>query len=304
MFNCCSSITCLHWPKKATEPYNKTNINPSSTLIRTAHYLLLSTNMSPIRNIPSPPRKSSTDTLPGFIKPPKQKSRPIDQLTLRELNDLHNHNARILSGPSPSTSTYVQRISAEQDAIEARLALLREQENIESIRVGIKNTYISSDEDMNIDLDSEPSFPGPIAAKRRALMRYATESTSSSNGGLSFQEAVRIEQEAHALDLARQQHAEERKRRLGLPIKGEVLSKEATEARIWAFMNYKPTDSDLEDDDDEDDDDPATWFEDDEDDGIKGQQIVEPDLEDLSNIIRIDESRALNYSTFYEPRDD
>jgi len=157
---------------------------------------------------------------------------------------------------------------------------------------------------MNIDLDSEPSFPGPIAAKRRALMRYATESTSSSNGGLSFQEAVRIEQEAHALDLARQQHAEERKRRLGLPIKGEVLSKEATEARIWAFMNYKPTDSDLEDDDDEDDDDPATWFEDDEDDGIKGQQIVEPDLEDLSNIIRIDESRALNYSTFYEPRDD
>jgi hypothetical protein len=67
--------------------------------------------------------------------------------------------------------------------------------------------------------------------------------------------------------------------------------------------NHKPTESDLEDDDDEDDDDddPATWFEDDQDDGIKGQDIVQPDAEDLVNIIRIDESK-FHYSTFYEPR--
>jgi hypothetical protein len=153
----------------------------------------------------------------------------------------------------------------------------------------------------------------------------ASDSTSStSSNGLSFQEAIRIEQEAHAQDFVRQQQSEERKRRLGLPIKGESLSRQATEARIWAFMyagscfliyvpfnlrprNYKPTDSDLEDEDDEEDDedeDPATWFEDEEDDGIKGQQIIEPDLEDLSSIIRIDESRALGYSTFYEPREE
>ena len=49
----------------------------------------------------------------------------------------------------------------------------------------------------------------------------------------------------------------------------------------------------MEDDDDydEDDDDPSTWFDDDQDDGRKGQDIVEPDYDDYSDIIRIDESR-------------
>lgn len=47
-----------------------------------------------------------------------------------------------------------------------------------------------------------------------------------------------------------------------------------------------------EEDDDEDDDDPASWFEDDQSDGIKGQDIIEPDYyEDYSSVIRIDESR-------------
>jgi hypothetical protein len=67
--------------------------------------------------------------------------------------------------------------------------------------------------------------------------------------------------------------------------------------------NHKPTDSDLEDDDDDgggdDDNDPATWFEDDQDDGRKGQDIIDPDAEDLSDIIRIDESKV-HYSMFYE----
>jgi len=86
-----------------------------------------------------------------------------------------------------------------------------------------------------------------------------------------------------------------------LPIAGEVLTREEQEARIWAFMNYKPSDSDLDDDeDDDDDDDPANWFEDDQDDGRKGQDIVEPDEEDYSHIIRIDDSRI-----FYPlPRED
>ena len=61
----------------------------------------------------------------------------------------------------------------------------------------------------------------------------------------------------------------------------------------------------MEDDDDEDsdDDDPANWFEDDQDDGRKGQDIVEPDIEDYSDVIRIDESK-IHYNTFYQPRDD
>jgi hypothetical protein len=68
--------------------------------------------------------------------------------------------------------------------------------------------------------------------------------------------------------------------------------------------NYKPTDSDLEDDDSSDnDDDPGTWFDDEDEDGIKGQNIVLPDTEDYTNIIRIDEGR-IPYNIFYEPRDD
>lgn len=73
------------------------------------------------------------------------------------------------------------------------------------------------------------------------------------------------------------------------------------------LRNYKPSESDLEDDDDdedEDDEDPSTWFEDDQDDGRKGQIIIEPDVEDFSDIIRIDENRVHQYNTFYEPRDD
>jgi hypothetical protein len=72
-----------------------------------------------------------------------------------------------------------------------------------------------------------------------------------------------------------------------------------------SHRNYKPSESDLEDDDeDEDDEDISTWFEDDQDDGRKGQIIIEPDAEDFSEIIRIDENRVHQYNTFYEPRDD
>ena len=61
----------------------------------------------------------------------------------------------------------------------------------------------------------------------------------------------------------------------------------------------------MEDDTDSDEDvNPANWFHDEEDGGIKGQQIIEPDVEDYTSIIRIDESKAYaGYSTFFEPRD-
>jgi len=75
-------------------------------------------------------------------------------------------------------------------------------------------------------------------------------------------------------------------------------------SRKCSSRNYKPSESDLEDDDEQfsDDEDPSKWFEDDQDDGRKGQDIVEPD-EDFSEIIRVDASRV-QYSTFYDPRDD
>ena len=74
-----------------------------------------------------------------------------------------------------------------------------------------------------------------------------------------------------------------------------------------SHRTYKPSESDMEDDDDDEEDDdeqeegrPAWWDEDDQEDGIKGQDIVEPDYEDLSSIIRIDEARI----PFSIPRDE
>jgi len=147
---------------------------------------------------------------------------------------------------------------------------------------------------------------------------------TSAPGTLTMQEAIDLERQAFIQDRERHERIVERKRRLGMPITGEVLTREEREARIWTFMlvnlvyqtdrdqlrnytrrNHKPTDSDMEDDesDEDEDEDPASWFEDDQDDGRKGQDIVDPDMEDLSDIIRVDASR-IHYSTFYEPRDD
>lgn len=59
---------------------------------------------------------------------------------------------------------------------------------------------------------------------------------SNNSSGMTFEEAARIEQEAHALDQLRHQQAEERRRKQGLPLKGEKLSREEMEARMQAFM--------------------------------------------------------------------
>ena len=234
-------------------------------------------------------------------------------------------------------------MSAEQAAIEARLLEL---EGMQNIQAKLKNINISEGDEMNVDLPEHP-IAKAIDTKRRVLAKYVCTISSQlimaiifsswivdqnpeplnggrSVGSLSFQEAIQLEQRAHTQDLERQQRLEEKRKRTGMLLKGEILTKEEREARIWAFMcvsrglehyniphadltqltrNHKPSDSDLEDDSDEDDDDPSTWFEDDQDDGIKGQHIVQPDsIDELSNIIRIDSSK-FHYSTFYEPRD-
>ncbi|KAG1755825.1 hypothetical protein EDB19DRAFT_1902008 [Suillus lakei] len=242
----------------------------------------------------SPMRSKKTLVLPGFRAPPKPKPKPITQMTTLKL---------IVRGflPPACTSALGQRLSAEQASIESRLLEL---EGVEEIRNGLKKTNINADEIMIVD---QPRVPRVIDAKHRALSRYAPIAPNGAQqvGSLSLQEAVELEQRAHFQDVARQQRLDERKRRIGLPTRGEILSRAEMDARMRAFVNYKPTDSDLEDDmdeDDDDDEDPSTWFEDDQDDGVKGQDIIEPDYEELSSVIRIDESRA-RYSTFFEPRD-
>jgi hypothetical protein len=54
----------------------------------------LSNPSSPIR-----PRKKGAP-IPGFRVPPKPKRPPIEELTIRELRDLYDRNAKILATPS------------------------------------------------------------------------------------------------------------------------------------------------------------------------------------------------------------
>ena len=74
-----------------------------------------------------------------------------------------------MTSSAASTSTYVQRISAEQAAIEARLVEL---DGMETIQTGLKNTKIRGEEDMNVDSPPEPPVSRTIEAKRKALSRF------------------------------------------------------------------------------------------------------------------------------------
>ena len=45
-----------------------------------------------------------------------------------------------------------------------------------------------------------------------------------------------LERQAYLHDQERQQRILEKRRRLGMPIKGENLTREEKEARLWAFL--------------------------------------------------------------------
>lgn len=80
-------------------------------------------------------------------------------------------NIRICSRRTPTTSTYVQRISAEQAAIEDRLVEL----GVDNIQKLLNNTILDSPEDqMNVDQPQShsASVPRPISAKQRALAKF------------------------------------------------------------------------------------------------------------------------------------
>ncbi|KIY52341.1 hypothetical protein FISHEDRAFT_70026 [Fistulina hepatica ATCC 64428] len=258
---------------------------------------------------PRPRQRQQPAVPPGFRAPPKPK-RHIELMDVRELNDLYNMNARILAKPQSSTASFMPRINAEQNAIQARLLEL---ESVDKINTALHRTHLDDAQPMVIDDDDDPPASRTIEAKHRAAANYMCQSTLESAArsrhgatriaAMSVEEAIRIEQEVHAREREREQRHNERRRRQGLPVKGEVLTAQEKNARMMAFLIHKPTESDMEDDtDSESDDNPAHWFEeDDNDDGIKGQDIVMPDAEDLLDLIRVDPTRA-GYSTFCEPR--
>lgn len=247
----------------------------------------------------SPTRRTSNVPPPGFRVPPRPKPPPITSLDADELRSLRDKNNRILASPGASTSTYVQRVANEQTAIEARLADI---EGLRSIDAGMRGITIGSGGAMDVDKPKTPALSRTQAAKRNALSKASIASRNESGGAFSFEDAMQLEREAYLRDKERQQRREEKQHRAAVPSLPQSLSKQEQEARILAFMNYTMTDSDLEDEDDDDDSDPGTWFDGQDEDGVKGQNIVLPDVEDFSDVIRLDESR-IPYNIFYEPRD-
>ena len=126
----------------------------------------------------------------GFRPAPKPRQKPISQMSLRELRDLHNLNTRILSSPyvplascctvpniyaivvscrEASTSTYINRVSLEQKAIESRLIEL---DGMEEINTGLKNTRLDAEADMAIDSPPVLPYSRTLDAKRKALSRF------------------------------------------------------------------------------------------------------------------------------------
>ncbi|CDO68685.1 hypothetical protein BN946_scf184652.g12 [Trametes cinnabarina] len=255
--------------------------------------------------------------LPSFMRrPPKPEGVKnvtkvnIDKLTPRELEERYKRNARTLSETSASSSTFIKQLEDQQAAIRTRLNEL----GVEGIRNQLEQTSIHDDRQaMNVDAAPGPSSPPPqpdpkpISAKQRALARWAGMGNTAGTAAMSYQEADQILRDSFVREQEHKQKVLDRRRRRGEVLEGEQLSRSEMDARMWAFLTYKPSESDMEDDDEDEEDDeekeegrPAWWDEDDQEDGIKGQDIVEPDYEDLSTIIRIDEARI----PFSIPRDE
>lgn len=230
--------------------------------------------------------KSDRRTVPPGFLPFKSHNRPLEELTQRELNDRYLRNKSILDGPGPSTASH-QRLLSEQAAIENILG-------IEHLRDSLYKTHITEDDPMG-EPATATSGSRVVETKRRILGRYYDQSQQQrgTTVALGLDEAIALEQQAYAVEMERKKREEEKRYRR-LPRPGENLTQEEVAARIWAYMNVKPTESDEEDEDwnesDEDDDDPATWFE--EEDETQGQPLIDPD--ELADIIRVDDSHWHN----------
>ncbi|KAH9899745.1 hypothetical protein C8Q73DRAFT_787596 [Cubamyces lactineus] len=264
---------------------------------------------------PTRTRKQNSD-LPSFMRrPPKPDGVKnvtninISKLSPRELEERYRRNERTLAETSTSSSTFIKQLQDQQAAIRKRLNEL----GVEGIRSQLEQTSIQDDQQsMNVDAAPGPSSPSqevkPIGAKQRALARWGGAGAHTATAAMSYEEADRILHDTFVREQEHKAKVLDRRRRRGEVVPGEQLTRAEMDARMWAFLTYKPSESDMEDDDDDDEEDdeeeeegrPAWWDEDDQEDGIKGQDIVEPDYEDLSSVIRIDEAR-IPYSI---PRDE
>ncbi|THH12219.1 hypothetical protein EW145_g144 [Phellinidium pouzarii] len=243
--------------------------------------------------------KSKQTSLPGMRPFPREMPVPIEEMKADDLRTLYRKNEDVLRTLAASSSSFVERLEANQAKIKARLT---EIEGIENIQHRMRRATISEDDQMAVD-KPEVLVSRTFLVKQQAVAAWGKASQNRSKhktGTMSLEDAIAIEQRQIAVEQERRARVLERREMLTMPspLHGleTIMSRKEYEAKVWAFMNYKPTDSDLEGEDD-DDDDPSTWFEDDQDDGVKGQDIVYPDPEDLTDIIRLDESK-FHYDTF------
>lgn len=108
-------------------------------------------------------------TIPGFRAPPRPKRTPIAEMTVRELQDLYTFNKRILAGASDG-GAYVDRIRAEQAAVESRLM----DQGIDDLSGTLKKTKLKGEGDMEVDDQPEPVTSRTIEAKKKALAQYVS----------------------------------------------------------------------------------------------------------------------------------
>lgn len=76
---------------------------------------------------------------------------------------------RLFISSDASTSTYVNRVQAEQAAVESRLIEL---DGMETINTGLRRTVIRGEGDMIVDPPPEPPTSRAIEAKRKALAQF------------------------------------------------------------------------------------------------------------------------------------
>lgn len=148
---------------------------------------------SPISSSPTRSTMRHKMAIPsGFRPAPKPKRTPIAEMSVRELQDLHNTNTRLLASPYVSLSarpakqlltpshpsrestsadahSWITRVTAEQDAIQGRLVELL---GVDAINTGLKNTTIKGEDDMSVDPSPEPYTSPTLEAKRKALSRF------------------------------------------------------------------------------------------------------------------------------------
>lgn len=153
--------------------------------------------LSPMMAAKRRPRRStnpdSRETgIPGMLRAPRPKQIPIEELSLDDLRNRFQDNKNLLSktyadnifativrretdqfpmfrllSSAASSSTFVERITAEQSKIQARIA---EIESLEAIQKGMNKTTIDED-GMVVDLP-EPS--PAMLAKQKALAAWVS----------------------------------------------------------------------------------------------------------------------------------